>query len=374
MSRRGWIGSVLLLAGFAGVVAGLAEWKRRSIAGAAAGSSPAYEPAEKITEGVARAQSHRRSTTAIGTVLALRSVTLRNELSGTVRRVSLAPGAVVEEGAELVQLDVAVEEAELKALQAQASLAETSLVRMEKAVKNKAASELELDRARAERDVALAQVARTKAVIARKTVRAPFRARVGISDIHPGQYLNEGTVLTTLQGIDEASHVDFPVTQRVAEGLRPGDPVEVLVGVSAIPVPAAVVAVDPRIDPATRTAAVRARVEGSAASAPGTSVRVRVPVGPPIPAVAVPVVALRKGPAGDHVFVIRADDAGKLRVRSRAVQVAATLGDEILVVSGLAAGERVAASGSFKLRDGLLVDVAPPPAAPAAKTPRPETP
>ena len=77
--------------------------------------------------------------------------------------------------------------------------------------KNRVTAETELDRARAERDVALAQIARTKAVIARKTIRAPFRARVGLADLHPGQYLNEGTQLTTLQGVDDAVHVDFTV-------------------------------------------------------------------------------------------------------------------------------------------------------------------
>ena len=81
-----------------------------------------------------------------------------------------------------------------------------------------------MDRARAERDVALAQIARTKAIIARKTIRAPFRARVGIADVHPGQYLNEGTQLTTLQGVDDAAHVDFTVAQQVAAGLREGEP------------------------------------------------------------------------------------------------------------------------------------------------------
>src|SRR2546430_13395635 len=76
---------------------------------------------------------------------------------------------------------------------------------------------------RAGRDVALAQLARTRAVIEKKTIRAPFRARVGISDVHPGQYLNEGTELTTLQGVDAAANVDFTVAQAVAAELHAGD-------------------------------------------------------------------------------------------------------------------------------------------------------
>jgi membrane fusion protein (multidrug efflux system) len=84
-------------------------------------------------------------------------------------------------------------------------------------------------------------------------------------------------------------------------------------------------------------------------------VRVRVPVGAPRKAVAVPVSALRKGPGGDHVFVVESDAAGQTRAHERAVESGAMLGDEVLILAGLEAGERVAASGSFKLREGVLV-------------------
>jgi len=81
--------------------------------------------------------------------------------------------------------------------------------------------------------------------------------------------------------------------------------------------------------------------------------------------VVVPASALRKGPAGDHVFVLAEDSTGRMRARMRTVESGPLLGDEIVILRGVTPGERVAASGSFKLRDGLLVSVAPP----AAETP-----
>jgi membrane fusion protein (multidrug efflux system) len=75
--------------------------------------------------------------------------------------------------------------------------------------------------------------------------------------------------------------------------------------------------------------------------------------------VTVPVSALRKGPAGDHVFVVAADDQEHLRAHLRRVESGAVLGDEVVIEAGLAAGEQVAASGSFKLREGVLVTVVP---------------
>jgi membrane fusion protein (multidrug efflux system) len=349
--------SLLLLIAVVAVGAGLAAWKYSAIRKAGAASANQPEPMESVTVAVATEREHRRTTTSIGTVLSLRSITLRIEVPGTVRHVALTPGEIVEAGTVLVALDVSVEEAELKAQEAQAALTETTLARMQRLLQTRATSENDVDKARAERDVALAQIARIKAIIARKTIRAPFRARVGLADVHPGQYLEEGAVLTSLQGVDDAVHVDFSIPQRAAAGLRENDIVEVVAGESAR-ISAKVVAIDARVDPATRNAMVRARIEGAAhPPAPGASVRVRTPVGSPEKAVAIPVSALRKGPGGDHVFVIGADKNGKTRAQLRPVQSGTMVGDEVLIHSGLSAGEQVAASGSFKLRESVLVAV-----------------
>src|SRR5262249_12404864 len=158
--------------------------------------------------------------------------------------------------------------------------------------------------------------------------RAPFRARVGIADLHPGQYLAEGTVLTTLQGVENSANVDFEVAQRVAVTLHEGEPIYFTVGADSTAIPARIVAIDARIDPSTRNAMVRARtIESRRVPAPGSSVRVQVPVGPAVNAVTVPVSALRKGPSGDHVFVVAADNTGKPRVHIRPVQAGPVLGD-----------------------------------------------
>ena len=358
-TRSRWTRSALLIGTIVGTGIILAAWKQASIKEAEAAAASQPEPIEMVSAAVATSREHRHTATSIGTVLALRSVELRNELSGTVRHVRLTPGQIVDAGTVLVGLDVSVEQAELKALEAQAALAETVLGRVQRLYDERAEAQTALDRARAERDVALAQIARTKAIIARKTIRAPFRARVGIADVHPGQYLHEGTVLTTLQSVDDAVHVDFAVAQHVAAGLRRGEVVQVFAGRSASPIAARIVAVDARVDPTTRNAMVRARVAGGAtAPSPGASVRVVVPVGPADSAVVIPVSALRRGPAGDHVFVLAADDQGKQRASVRPVQSGAVLGDEVLILSGLTAGETVASSGSFKLRESALVAVA----------------
>ena len=359
MNRHKWIGAVLLLALVLSTGLGLVAWKYESLQNSLAASANQPEWMESITVAVAQEMDHRQTTTSIGTVLALRSVMLKNELAGTVREVRLTPGRIVEAGTLLVALDVSVEEAELKAQEAQAALAKAVLDRRQNLSQELATTQEEVDRARADLDIAQAQIARTKAIIAKKTIRAPFRARIGIADVHPGQYLNEGTLLTTLQGVGDAVHVDFTVAQQIAAALQNGETVDVFTAGDLVPIHAKIVALDARVDPTTRNAVVRARIEGTDHTpAPGASVRVQVPVGPPHKVVAIPVSALRKGPDGDQVFVVAPDQDNKIRAHVRRVESGTMVGDQVVIHTGLAAGETVAASGSFKLRDGVLVAIA----------------
>lgn len=367
MIRR-WTGSLVLVVAVIATGSALAAWKHSALADADAAAANQAEPVESVEVAVAEQRQHRATATAIGTVVAMRSISVRNELPGTVRHVTLTPGQIVQPGTVLVALDVAVEQADLRALEAQAVLAETQYARMVRMNGQRAASDMEVDTALAERDVALAQIARIKAVIERKTIRAPFRARVGISDVHSGQYLNEGTYLTSLQGVDESAYVDFTVAQQVAAALRAGDKVQVFTA-DVQPITAEILATDARVDPTTRNATVRARLpHADAAPSPGASVRVQVPVGLLSQVVAVPASALRKGPGGDYVFVVAEDKEGKPRAQLRHVHVETTTGDDVVIREGLTAGERVAASGSFKLRDAVLVAVITKPEAVASNT------
>jgi membrane fusion protein (multidrug efflux system) len=364
--RRGVAGfSLLSVVLGTGVL--LAAWKQDANRDAAAAAAKQPEPVERVTIASAEARDHHATTTAIGTVLALRSITLKNEVSGTVARASLKSGQIVEAGTVLVGLDASVEQAELRALDAQARLAATMAQRREELLKVGATTQDEVDQVHAQREVAEAQSARLRALIAKKTIRAPFRARVGLSDVHPGQYLSEGVALTTLQGISDRVHVDFSVAQSVAAQIQLGSDVEVRTS-QGQPLTAKVVAVDARVDPDTRSATVRAELEGGKnGPAPGASVRVVLSVGESSPAVVIPVSALRKGPDGDHVWVVAPEPSGVERVHERKVESGPVLGDTVIVRTGLTPGERLAASGSFKLREGLRIQAAEPATAPASK-------
>lgn len=357
MKYSKWITATVLVLAVAGTAVALALWKINSWEKSAEEAALMPEPTEVVKTAVSEERSFSKFTTMTGTVRALQSIVLQNELDGTVAETRLTSGAIVETGDILVAFDISVEVAEMKAHEAQAELARITLERITPLSIGQAVAASELDRARAELDIASAHIARIQATMDRKTLRAPFRAKVGLADLHKGQYLEAGTVLTTLQGIDDAVHVDFQVPQEVAVTLKPGSSVEIVSAPLGNTVSAKIVALDARTDANTRNLLVRARIEGAggAAPSPGSAVKVRVPAGTLANAVAIPVTALRRGADGDFVFVIAKDELGKERATLRPVKVAALEGEVVFLTDGLKAGEKIATTGSFKLREGVLV-------------------
>ena len=304
---------------------------------------------------VARPISFRHSSTAIGTVLAPRSITLSNEVPGTVAEVALVAGAVVEQGAVLLRLDSSIEAAQLESARAAAKIAASRFERIQQAFNARALTALELEEAEAQLAQANARVAELQAVIAQKTLVAPFRARVGLSDTHEGQYLPAGTQITSLQSVDDYLLVDFMLPQSVVDSINVGQ--SVTLAYENQPLQATIEALDSRTDRLTRSRLVRARLDSPPGQLikPGDSVRVLVEYGPEIPAVAIPLEAIRRTPTGAQIFVAQIDEQGGLRARQRIIEIGQNIGDEAAVLTGVQANERVVTTGSFKLLDGGLL-------------------
>jgi membrane fusion protein (multidrug efflux system) len=258
----------------------------------------------------------------------------------------------------LVQFDTSVEQAQLQSAQASKKIADSTFRRTREAAQVNASTQLELEQAEATVAQADAEVLRLKAVIRKKTLRAPFRARVGLFDIHPGQYLQEGTEIAMLQGIDSFVNVDFSMPQQVADELRPGDKISLRTNSKIIL--AQITAIDSQADRLTRGVKARARVDNPPSSMqPNDSVRVQMEYGAPIEGVLIPSASLRRSPSGAFVFAVESKESGELRAHQKEVFAGRTVGDNVVVLAGITSGQRVVADGSFKLREGsLLMDSA----------------
>jgi membrane fusion protein (multidrug efflux system) len=365
---------LLILLVTVGILGGIGYLKYVQIQRAMNTPPPPEAPA---AVGIAKAEqvTFRRSTVVVGTVQAARSISLRTELSGMVTDVQMVSGEIVKNGQILVQLDVRTENAELKSAKAALKLASSEFERARKMSSSNAISPQELEAAAVNMTRMEAEVDRLTVLIDRKTLRAPFDARVGLFQLHRGQFLDAGTDITSLEGIADYVDVDFAVPQHIAESLNVGEPVTLTTGINKIGT-ANIIALDSRADALSRSLAARARFSNPADSLrPNDSVRVIVEYGPPITAVAIPTTAIRRGPTGTSVFLV-AEEREQLRARHRnVVLIGSGTGSMSWVASGLAPGETVVAEGSFKLRDGaLLVSVLPKDqASMAARTPEQES-
>lgn len=393
--------SATLLGGLAAVAGGVWWWKHKNDAGAAQGGWELAEAVQTITVGTGK---WRPTANMVGTVFPIRSVTVSNEVAGTVKEVNFDSGTVIEAGAPLLTLDTSTEDADLKAAQAAVRvaeanrdvvtstlhLAESNWRRVSEAAAKNAIAAIEADKAKSELDSAQANVDRTtaelnqsrakveqvQALIRKKHIIAPFKGRTGIRTVHPGQYLKEGTEIVILQGIDSRIYLDFALPQEEAWRVKPGAIFMVSSAMlGAAPVPVEVAALDAQVNMATRNVRVRSIVNNAGeALRPGMSVEVSVPVGEEQDYVVAPIVAVRRATYGDHVFVIGpskkpGEPADKLRAEQRFIKLGPSLGTNVIVTEGLKVGERIAAVGSFKLHDGALVNPDPQPAPPPAKKP-----
>src|SRR5258705_13018256 len=118
--------SFILIGALLATAVSLGAWKVSAIRGAEAASANQPEPTETVAVAVATARPHQETASAIGTVLASHSITLRNEVPGTVHFVRLQPGPGGNTGAAPVGRDVSVEAAELRAPEAPPGLPQPS--------------------------------------------------------------------------------------------------------------------------------------------------------------------------------------------------------------------------------------------------------
>jgi len=363
-NRRKWVvpvlGSLAVLLGVAAIGGGLYAIKQYQIEQMAAQEEPPEIP-NFVKMADARPITFRATSTSIGTIIAPRSVLLSNEVPGTVVSTDLTPGAVVDAGTVLLQLDISIEQAQLEGALAASSIARSRFERTREAFQSRALTELELEEAQTQVLQADARVAELRAVIAKKTLVAPFKARIGLSDTHQGQYLPSGTQITSLQSVEDDLFVDFTIPQSVAPSLQPGQSINLMA--EDISLVASILALDSRTDKMTRNVMVRARISNAPEFLqPGDSVRVQIEYGDEIQAVAIPAEALRRTPEGSLAFVAEDDGTGQIRATQRMVQVIKSIGNEVALMSGVKSGDRVVTVGSFKLMPGsLLVEAQPDP-------------
>jgi membrane fusion protein (multidrug efflux system) len=321
---------------------------------------------------------------AVGTVVAVRGVDVTTEIAGLVRSIEFKSGDEVKTGTVLVQLNADSDIAQLNSLQAARDLAATVLKRDQAQFEVQAISQAQLDNDAADLKTRNALVAQQQATIAKKTIRAPFSGKLGITTVNPGQYLNPGDKIVTLQTIDPI-YVDFYLPQKRVGGLSIGQIVGVATdGYPGVSFPGRVTAINPKVDPATRNVLIEATLPNPKRELlPGMFANVNVDVGDKRRNLTLPQTSITYNPFGSTVFVVRrksevdaaaraasgassgaapapaaaASGADQLVVQQVFVTTGETRGDQVAILTGVKEGDQVVSSGQVKLKNGTPIAI-----------------
>jgi membrane fusion protein (multidrug efflux system) len=319
-------------------------------------------PPESITAATVEATQWELTREAVGSVVAVRGVTVGSELAGVIRAIGFDSGATLRRGDVLVKLDTATEEAQLAAARADAALAKATLARAQQLRAGGANTPADLEAAEARALQTAAAVVSLETTIAKKTIRAPFDGRVAIRQVELGQAVSAGAPIASMHSVTPI-YAEFALPQQVLGEIRTGQ--HARVRTDAFPHEqwaGQVSTVNPEVDPATRNVRIRATFPNADGRLrPGMYVTVEVLSGETRPVLIVPATAILYAPYGDSVFVLeeKRDASGKtsLVARQSFVRLGGRRGDFVEVATGLSAGQRVASSGVFKLRNGAAVVV-----------------
>jgi membrane fusion protein (multidrug efflux system) len=352
---------MLMIAGvIVGGVVGFQSFKNSMIAKGIKGAS---NPPQTVSTVVAQESTWQPTVEALGSFSASKQAALSAEVSGLVTAIDFDSGQKVRAGQTLVELNPAPLKAQLAQFEAAAALAELNLKRDEAQLEVQAISQSVVDTDKATVKGARAQVAAQKALIAQKTIRAPFAGQLGIRQVNLGQYLAPGTAVVTLQALDPMD-IDFTVPQSQIDLVRIGMPAQV--ETSAVPgrtFKGHVTAIEPQLDTATRNLKVRARLANPHNTLlPGVFATVRLTQGQPAQHVTLPNAAVTYNPYGATVFIVSetgkgADGKPALTVQQRFITTGATRGDQVAVIKGVKVGETVVTAGQLKLHNGSTVIV-----------------
>ena len=348
---------IVLLIALAVLLGALFAWRFAQIRQQVETMSQAPPPA-KIEVVEAAERRWAQSIRAIGSLRAINGVEVANEIAGVVETLEFESGQSVEGGDVLLRIEAETDEAALETREAEARLALQQFERFSNLINQNAVSQSDFDEARANYEAAEARVHEQRALLNKKTIRAPFSGVLGLRQVDRGEYIAVGTPIVGINMLDPIQ-VDFTISERDLPRVKVGDRVEVTV--AAFPdeqFNGQVQAIDSSVLPESRTVRVRAELANPEMELrPGMFANVRTVRDEIMEVVTVPRTAISYNTYGDFVFeVVEGEDGGKIVER-----VSVTTGEardgEVRIVDGVNAGATVVGAGLLRLRNNQPVEV-----------------
>jgi len=284
---------------------------------------------------------------ATGTIIADEEVEIRSEISGKIVSIAFKEGTRVRRGDLLVKIDDSELQAQAFKMDSQQKLAQDKESRRRQLRDKQNISPEDYEVALNELNAIRGEVQLIQARILKTELRAPFDGIIGLRYVSEGSYVSPQTRIASLQRTS-ALKIDFSVPERYAGTVRPGQTVYFRVAGSDGRATGTIYAVEPKIDPSTRTVLIRARAPNPEGRlAPGAFAEVELVLREIPDAMMVPSEALIPDIDGHKVYVVEGGVAGVRRV-----EIGIRTEKDVQIVKGLQAADTVITTGILQVVPG----------------------
>jgi len=287
-----------------------------------------------------------------GTILANEEVDIRSEISGRVTSINFREDSYVNKGGLLVRINDSELQAQLKKLELEKKLAEDDVFRKTKLLEMNAVSKEEYDVAVNQLGILEAEIDLVKSQIDKASIIAPFEGKVGLRMVSPGAYVSPSTLITHLQDLDPVK-IEFAVQEKYLGKVDRNTVIQFSVEGTDSIFTGQVYAVDPRIDPATRTFTVRATCRNNGfLLVPGAFARVEVFLERIPGAFMIPSEAIMPDIRGERVFRLHNGRATVVYIKT-----GMRTEREVQVIDGLSLRDTIVTTGLLQIRENMPVKV-----------------
>ena len=287
-----------------------------------------------------------------GTVLANEEVELKSEASGKITKILFREGSYVKAGDLLVKINDADLQAQLQSAKSRLELQKDTEFRQKQLLEKEAISQEDYDMTANQLEVNEAEVELIKAQIAKTEIRAPFGGIVGLKNVSEGSFVTNATIIATLQNINPIK-IDFSIPERYSSMVETGDEINFSISGNNKNYIGKVYAIEPKIDPVTRTLQIRALCSNSGREIlPGSFANVQLVLKKIENAIMIPSEALIPDIKGQSVFVFKNGKAISLPV-----ETGIRTDQNVQLTSGVSEGDTVITSGMLQLKPGMPVQI-----------------
>lgn len=288
-----------------------------------------------------------------GSVQANESLELKSEVSGKITHIYFKEGSLVKKGALLVQINDEEISAQLLKQKYNRKLNQDNEFRQRKLLEKDAISQEEYDNALNRLNTTIADIKVLEAQLEKTRLQAPFDGVIGLRYVSEGAYIAPNTIIATLYNNSPAK-IEFAVPSRYSAQVVPGKIVNFTIESDTAHYTGTVYAVEPRIDPDTRTLKMRAMADNTKGTLlPGQFVKLELVLAVINNAIMIPTESVVPEQAGKKVFIMDKGVAREVKVETG---IRTDL--ELEVVSGLKPGDTLLTTGLLQLRAGMPVQIA----------------